>query len=114
MGTLITLARSVAADGHMTWLHGAACRDIDPETFYPVGVTGPALDQIDEAKAVCARCPVRSSCLEWALTSGADMGYGVWGGLTESERAAIKRRKSRTKAKQPAASGNTTRDRKSA
>lgn len=40
------------------WVHSAACRDKDPELFFLVGTTGPALTQIVEAKAVCARCPV--------------------------------------------------------
>ena len=37
--------------------HDAACRDVDPELFFPIGDTGPALLQIDEAKQVCRRCP---------------------------------------------------------
>ena len=46
----------------MDWRHRAACRDEDPELFFPVGNSGPALLQISEAKAVCRRCPVASSC----------------------------------------------------
>ena len=42
----------------MDWRHRAACRDEDPELFFPIGNTGPALLQIEEAKAVCRRCPV--------------------------------------------------------
>jgi len=63
------------------WRHDAACRDEDPELFFPIGNTGPALIQIDEAKAVCRRCPVVDECLLWALESGQDA--GVWGGLSE-------------------------------
>jgi len=40
----------------MDWRHRAACRDEDPELFFPVGNSGPALLQISEAKAVCRRC----------------------------------------------------------
>ena len=40
----------------MDWRHNAACRDVDPELFFPIGNTGPALLQIDEAKRVCRRC----------------------------------------------------------
>ena len=47
----------------MDWRHRAACRDEDPELFFPIGNTGPALVQIEEAKAVCRRCPVIEPCL---------------------------------------------------
>ena len=43
----------------MDWRHQAACRDEDPELFFPVGNTGPAITQIEEAKKVCMRCTVR-------------------------------------------------------
>ena len=54
----------------MDWRHRAICRDEDPELFFPVGNSGPALLQIAEAKAVCQRCPVTSECLSWALETG--------------------------------------------
>lgn len=79
----------------MDWREKAACGDEDPELFFPIGNTGPALAQIDEAKAVCRRCEVISECLEWALDSGQDA--GVWGGLSEDERRALKRRNARAK-----------------
>ena len=47
----------------MDWRNYAACRDVDPELFFPIGNTGPALLQIDEAKQVCARCKVAEACL---------------------------------------------------
>lgn len=65
------------------------CGDEDPELFFPVGKTGPALRQIAAAKAVCRRCPVRGACLRWALDSGQD--HGVWGGASEDERREIRR-----------------------
>jgi WhiB family redox-sensing transcriptional regulator len=79
------------------WRHAAACRDEDPERFFPVGNSGPALLQIAEAKTVCQRCPVVSDCLAWALDSGQDA--GVWGNLSEDERRALKRRNARTRAR---------------
>ena len=45
----------------MDWRHEAVCRDEDPELFFPVGNSGPALTQIAKAKLVCNRCPVASS-----------------------------------------------------
>jgi WhiB family redox-sensing transcriptional regulator len=52
--------------------------------------------QIEEAKAVCRRCSVVDTCLAWALESGQDA--GVWGGLSEDERRALKRRNARARA----------------
>ncbi|MGW9374094.1 WhiB family transcriptional regulator [Streptomyces xanthophaeus] len=80
----------------MDWRHNAVCREEDPELFFPIGTTGPALMQIQEAKAVCCRCPVMEQCLRWALESGQD--EGVWGGLSEGERRAMKRRAARNRA----------------
>jgi WhiB family redox-sensing transcriptional regulator len=84
----------------MDWRHEAACRDEDPELFFPIGNTGPALVQIEEAKAVCRRCPVIDECLRWALETGQDA--GVWGGLSEDERRALKRRNARLRARSSA------------
>ncbi len=81
----------------MDWRHHAACRDEDPELFFPIGNTGPALLQIEDAKRVCQRCAVVELCLQWALESGQDS--GVWGGLSEDERRALKRRSARIRAR---------------
>src|SRR5689334_4353244 len=74
----------------MDWRHRAACRDEDPELFFPIGTSGPALLQVEQAKAVCRRCSVSDECLKWALESGQDA--GVWGGMSEEERRVLKRR----------------------
>src|SRR5215213_5814870 len=79
----------------MDWRNRAACLDEDPELFFPIGNTGPALLQIEEAKQVCRRCDVRDACLQWALEAGQD--DGVWGGLSEDERRALKRRAARAR-----------------
>lgn len=73
----------------MTWRAQAACLDGDTELFFPVGSTGPAIAQIHEAKQICARCPVRAACLQWAADFGVE--HGVWGGLSEDERRSRKR-----------------------
>ncbi|MFE7614326.1 WhiB family transcriptional regulator [Streptomyces sp. NPDC057496] len=82
----------------MDWRHRAVCREEDPELFFPIGTTGPALLQIEEAKAVCRRCPVMEHCLQWALDSNEN--EGVWGGLAEAERRSLKRRIARRQARQ--------------
>lgn len=71
------------------WRLSAACRDTDPELFFPVTDVGPGAQQVERAKAVCARCPVREACLSFALESGLD--HGVFGGLTERERRTLAR-----------------------
>ena len=82
----------------MDWRFKAACREEDPELFFPIGNSGPALLQIEEAKALCRICPVLEKCGQWALDSGQDA--GVWGGLSEEERRARKRRAARNRSRQ--------------
>lgn len=73
------------------WRSRARCRDMNPEIWFPTGTAGPAVQQTEQAKAECRRCPVRDRCLQWALDSG--LPYGVAGGLSEQERAAVRRRR---------------------
>ncbi|MEU5403624.1 WhiB family transcriptional regulator [Streptomyces sp. NPDC005963] len=83
------------------WRASGACADEDPDLFFPIGNNGPALLQTEEAKAVCRdRCPVMDTCLTWALEHGQE--HGVWGGLGEDERRALKRRTSRNRARNAA------------
>jgi hypothetical protein len=74
------------------WRQRAACQapGVDPELFFPVGDFGPALPQAAAAKRVCARCPVRASCLAWALRGGEQ--DGIWGGTTPGERRRLRAR----------------------
>ena len=81
------------------WRDQASCLDSDPELFFPVGSTGPALIQIEDAKAVCRDCAVQEACLEWAIESGQN--FGVWGALSEGERRNLKRRRARRGDAQP-------------
>jgi hypothetical protein len=79
-----------ANPGGTTWRHQAACRiGVDPELFFPVATSGTAYDaQVAKAKAICGRCPVRTSCLEEALLR---IPGGIAGGLTEEERRRLNR-----------------------
>lgn len=65
------------------------CAYTDPEAFFPLAAEGTPVGDAERAyaKSVCAGCPVRSACLEWALDTGQD--YGVWGGMTEGERRTL-------------------------
>lgn len=72
------------------WREVAACRDSDPELFFPIGTTGLALQQIAEAKAICAECNVRDDCLQYAFEANQEA--GVWGGYGEDERRRLRKR----------------------
>ena len=74
---------------NLTWRQHAACRGADPDIFYPSSD-----EEAEEAKAICATCPVRQACLEHALANRER--DGVWGGATERERRRLirQRRKS--------------------
>ena len=71
------------------WQMQAACRGLDSGMFFhPEGERGGTRRRRDEAaKAICARCPVLEQCREHALA--VQEPYGVWGGLSEDERATI-------------------------
>jgi WhiB family redox-sensing transcriptional regulator len=72
------------ASADYSWRSHALCRDTDPDLFFPVGTTGAALVQIEQARAVCRECPVQSDCLDFALATNQDS--GIWGGTSEDER----------------------------
>lgn len=86
---ITTSVSMTLADADNDWRDQSACRDTDPDLFFPVGTTGPAIEQIDNAKAVCDRCEVRQPCLDFALTSNQDS--GIWGGTSEEERRKLRR-----------------------
>ena len=61
------------------WMAAGLCRQSDPALFFPESGHGS-----EDARAVCARCPVRAACLAYALAHRER--YGVWGGLSERQR----------------------------
>ena len=74
---------------NLSWRSKAACQGLDPAVFYPASD-----EEADEAKAICATCPVRETCLEYALANRER--DGVWGGATERERRRIVRQRRKT------------------
>jgi transcription factor WhiB len=74
-------------ESDLAWHEDAACVDTDPDSFFPE--PGPGISQdIAAAKRVCARCPVRSQCLAYALEHHEP--EGIWGGLTPPERRRLR------------------------
>ncbi|HTZ24803.1 MAG TPA: WhiB family transcriptional regulator [Streptosporangiaceae bacterium] len=86
---------TTTADTVAEWWSLAACQSADPDLFFPISGTGPALGQVARAKAVCTACAVRLDCLGYALTSGPLQ--GVWGGLTEEERRLLRQREAKAR-----------------
>jgi WhiB family redox-sensing transcriptional regulator len=71
------------------WRDRAACRDVDPDLFFPVDAGESSLAQEARALAVCRTCPVTVDCLRFAMAHAER--DGVWGGTTEGERNAASR-----------------------
>lgn len=71
------------------WKKDGACIDTDPDLFFPIGTTGPAIEQIETAKAVCRECSVQTQCLEYAIETNED--HGIWGGTSEDERRLLRK-----------------------
>jgi WhiB family redox-sensing transcriptional regulator len=71
-------------DDDLRWQARGRCAETDPEAFFPEkgGSTR-------EAKMICRGCEVRGECLQYALDR--DERFGVWGGLSERQRRALKR-----------------------
>ncbi|MFC4054962.1 WhiB family transcriptional regulator [Actinomadura syzygii] len=89
------------------WRRSAACRDVDPEVFFPAAASDSAPDaasdgkrRIAQAKAVCAGCPVQQECRREAIERREPV--GIWGGTTPQQRAALRRKQRRSKAGQAA------------
>jgi WhiB family transcriptional regulator, redox-sensing transcriptional regulator len=86
---MVMMAAGSADDDDQRWRQRAACHAATAELFFPVGRTGPAVEQIAAAKSVCRLCPVQLACLRFALTT--NQGSGVWGGTSEEEREELRR-----------------------
>lgn len=69
-----------------SWIERGACRGKDTELFFPTRG-----EPVEEARAICARCPVARECLEYAL--GLAHLAGMWGGKSEKERTRMRRQR---------------------
>jgi WhiB family transcriptional regulator, redox-sensing transcriptional regulator len=73
------------APSSIGWRYWAACRGADLEVFFP----GRG-ESAEPARRICASCPVREPCLDYAIHHG--IVHGIWGGLTERDRRGLRSR----------------------
>lgn len=73
---------------NVDWLEHAACAGRDPRAFFANGCH--SREQVKAAKQVCAACPVREECAQWAISTGEK--NGVWGGMSQKELRKKRRR----------------------
>ncbi len=84
VGEMFTVDPSPVPGEELDWRARGACRDVDPELFFPTAVDGAALVAAERrALSVCWACPVVADCRSWAV---AEQPHGIAGGLTEDER----------------------------
>lgn len=89
VGVFFLMSRKAAETAPETdFFEDAACQGADTSVFFPVSDT-----YADEAKAICATCPVAEQCLEYAVAT--HQSDGVWGGMTALERHRLVRRRQR-------------------
>jgi WhiB family transcriptional regulator, redox-sensing transcriptional regulator len=93
-GSALSMTESV---DKLDWQDEAACKDYDNVLFFGEEGESELEKQAREARAksVCQRCPVIEPCLEFAMET--NQKYGIWGGLTDKERASLKRRRARAR-----------------
>lgn len=82
----------------MDWQEDAACRKYENVVFFGPDQGESELEKQAremQAKSICHTCPVKESCLEFAMET--NQKYGIWGGMTDKERASLKRRRARAR-----------------
>jgi WhiB family redox-sensing transcriptional regulator len=72
------------------WRTLGACRDSDPNLFFPIGTTGTGATQIRQAVAICSACSIQEECLQYALETNQEA--GIWGGHPEDDRRRLRKR----------------------
>ena len=73
----------VQSEDRDAWMIAARCKDLDPAMFFPRDGAG-----VKFAKKICAGCPVRTSCLKYAVDNG--IVFGIWGGVSERGRRQLR------------------------
>jgi WhiB family transcriptional regulator, redox-sensing transcriptional regulator len=89
---------AMEAAEQLDWQEDAACRSYDNIIFFGEDVGETELERQareGHAKSICQSCPVIEPCLEFAMET--NQKYGIWGGLTDKERASLKRRRARAR-----------------
>ncbi|MFF4007252.1 WhiB family transcriptional regulator [Streptomyces sp. NPDC001717] len=81
-----TTSTSASATADTAWYDLALCAQTGPGFFFPEPGSS-----LRDAKRLCGACEGRVACLEYALAN--DERFGVWGGLSEAERSALRPRR---------------------
>jgi WhiB family redox-sensing transcriptional regulator len=82
------------------WRAAGACLSADPELFFPISKGEITDRQVTVALGVCAGCPVRQQCLDFAMRM--TEAHGIWGGTTPEERIRARRKATRRRQEAPA------------
>jgi WhiB family redox-sensing transcriptional regulator len=90
----------------LSWMSQGACRGEDIRLFFPDSESTPSVSQLEQARAICRRCPVSASCLCYAMDT---QQHGVWGATTDDERSAIRQTARRHSARHRALAGSSPR-----
>jgi Transcription factor WhiB len=67
------------------------CAEVGGEYWFPEDISGVGkYESINLAKSICGNCRHRIECAEWGIYKER---YGMWGGLTSSQRRFIRRKR---------------------
>lgn len=75
-----------------SWMRQGTCREAPKDFMFPEDGAG-----VELAKQVCARCPVRQVCDDYAFAHPTETEFGVWGGRSARERARMRAARNRAK-----------------
>ena len=81
-------------DKSTSWMEKGSCLGMDTDLFFPEKGDNIA---VEEAKAICNKCEVKQTCLNWAMTN--EIWHGVWGGLSGNQRYMMAKKSRREKHK---------------